>query len=152
MPGKELVFEIALVIHGLSTFCMTGLIWIVQTVHYPAFSYIDKKRFRSFEAFHMKQISYLVVPLMLIELITGLIAIASSPSSLFSLLSLNLALLGGIWIYTWQVSAKIHELLLKSFEETLVERLVSTNWLRTILWSTRSFIVVVALIFFERLL
>ena len=46
---------------------LTGLIWTVQLVHYPAFRYIAEKRFTEFGAIHQRRIRLVVGPLMRIE-------------------------------------------------------------------------------------
>jgi len=32
-----------ILIQSISTFLLTGLIWVIQCVHYPFFSFIDKQ-------------------------------------------------------------------------------------------------------------
>jgi len=47
---------------------MTGLIWLVQLVHYPSFRYVDTVNARDFHAYHTARISVIVMPVMIIEL------------------------------------------------------------------------------------
>ena len=47
---------------------MVGVIWVIQLVHYPSFHFINKKDYEQFQDFHMKRITYIVMPTMLIEL------------------------------------------------------------------------------------
>ena len=52
---------------------MVGLIWTIQLVHYPTFHFIDKNLYSSFQKFHMNSISLIVVPVMVLELATGVL-------------------------------------------------------------------------------
>ena len=62
-------------IHLISTSMMVAIIWIVQILHYPTFKFIDQKRYEEFQDFHMKRISYIIIPIMLVELISGVIVL-----------------------------------------------------------------------------
>lgn len=120
----------------LSTSLMVGAIWIVQLVHYPAFLFVDPKKFKDFEAFHAKTISYIVMPLMLTELFCSVSLFLTSNSQWLPL-SINLFLLLMIWIITFFISVPCHTQLTQGYNETIIKRLVNTNWLRTLLWSSR---------------
>ena len=58
-------------IHLITTAMMVSIIWLVQILHYPTFLYIDNERYTEFQNFHMKNISFLIIPLMLLEFLTG---------------------------------------------------------------------------------
>ena len=62
-------------VHLIFTAIMVGVIWLVQFVHYPSFNFIDKKFYSDFQNFHIKRISFIVIPVMLLELVSGLILI-----------------------------------------------------------------------------
>lgn len=122
-----------------STFALTGLIWTIQLVHYPAFRYIAEPHFVDFEAFHQRQISWVVVPLMLVELLTTLALIVWRPSGL----PLHFAILGAllvlaIWVCTFAVQVPLHNRLAQGFDRAAIDALVHTNWIRTILWTLRA--------------
>ena len=53
-----------LLAHLISTWFMTGLIWLVQIVHYPLFTFVDKSNYNSFQNAHMLRIGILVIPVM----------------------------------------------------------------------------------------
>ena len=76
-----------LLLHFVCCLFMTGLIFYVQIVHYPSFSFVSEKRFRDFHHFHVRRTSYVVMPVMLAELVTGALLLWFSPAS--SLLTLN---------------------------------------------------------------
>ena len=59
--------------HIVSTSLMVGVIWVMQLVHYPSFNFINLKVYKSFQEFHMKKISLIVIPIMTIELTSGIL-------------------------------------------------------------------------------
>ncbi len=116
-----------------SSFMMTSLIWIVQLVHYPAFRYIEPSSFKKFCKFHQTSISFIVLPLMLIEL-GSLLYLSSITQDISFILCLILIIF--CWFITFKFSMKFHGLLLNNgFDLQIINKLVYTNWLRTIAWS-----------------
>ena len=116
-----------------------GLIWTVQIVHYPSFRYIDKKRYFEFQEFHMKRISYVVMPLMLIELLSGSILLMHNLDDLYFILSFVCLVI--IWAWTFFVNVPIHSKLMKSYEAKQLDKLILSNWPRTILWTVKLFLI-----------
>jgi len=55
----------ALLIQSFATFAMTGLIWLIQGVHYPLLAKIGANEFTEYVHLHAKDITYIVGPLML---------------------------------------------------------------------------------------
>ncbi len=111
------------------------LIWIIQVVHYPSFRFVDGNRFSSFHSFHSRSISYLVMPLMLIELIVAATLISKFPTNF--LVVASLLLLAGIWALTFFVSVPCHNILSKKHDPKTIEKLIKTNWFRTLLWTSK---------------
>lgn len=77
----------------------------------------------------------LVLPIMTLELISGALLCIEAPELL---IFTNFIMLLMIWLATAVISVPIHNRMARgdSRAET-INRLVSTNWLRTILWSLR---------------
>ncbi|MFN7904228.1 MAG: hypothetical protein ACK5P5_03500 [Pseudobdellovibrionaceae bacterium] len=124
---------------------MTGLIWVIQILHYPAFALIREERFSEFHAFHSKNITYIVGPVMLIELATAsLLVVKFSEQKFFWV---NLFFLLVIWGCTALLSVPIHNDLALQQDQDLISKLVATNWPRTILWSLR---LIALVIFFSQ--
>ena len=128
------MMKVILLIHFSTCLLMTGIIWIIQMVHYPTFRFIKGQNFTSFSTFHVKSISTIVLPLMLIELMTATLLIVVSPNDFFYI---NLTLLVITWGVTFLVSMPIHKALLIRYDSLAIENLIKTNWLRTILWTIR---------------
>ena len=110
---------------------MVAIIWIVQILHYPTFKFIDQKKYEEFQDFHMKRISYVIIPIMLFELISGVIVLILD-SSLYTLFAASLMLLIFIWILTALLFSKVHAYLLKGYDEDSINKLIGLNWIRTI--------------------
>ena len=123
-------------IHLYCCLMMTGLIWIVQLVHYPSFRFIPPEKFRAFSHFHVTRISIIVLPLMLIELISGFWLFWQNMA--FNPWGMNFALILVIWICTFFLSIPCHASLLKQHNPQKIQWLIVTNWPRTLLWSLRS--------------
>ena len=123
-------------IHFLSTSVMVGVIWVIQLLHYPSFHFVQKSDYPKFQQFHMSRISLIVIPAMIIEFITGIIMLQFGFSSNFLFIS-SLVILITIWGITFIFFTKMHQVLISGYNEIIVNRLISINWSRTLLWSLR---------------
>lgn len=133
-PHIRLLF----VIHAASSLYMAGLIWFVQVVHYPLFAGVGRPEFPAYEQRHTKLVTWVVAPPMLIEGMTALLLFWFRPAGVSNwALGTGLALLGVIWLSTALVQVPCHEFLSRDFNPDVHQRLVLTNWLRTIAWSLR---------------
>jgi hypothetical protein len=117
------------------TSMLTCLIWIIQILHYPSFKFVRESSFTSFEAFHTKSISLIVMPLMIAELLTISLLILKNPQSLILISSLVMVVL--IWLSTFYFSIPCHNILSQKHDIQTIEKLIMTNWPRTILWSSK---------------
>jgi hypothetical protein len=116
---------------------MTGLIWLVQIVHYPGFVYVDVKGWSEFHRFHSARISWIVLPVMVTELVTGFFLFFQFSGWIYNANFLAILL---TWATTFFVSVPLHNRLSQRRDEDIVRKLVLTNWLRTSLWTTRLFL------------
>lgn len=126
-----------------ATLFMVGLIWFVQIVHYPLYANVGHEQFPEYEALHNRLTTWVVGPVMLIELATAAALLKYSPHGSTSLTWLGLGLLVVIWISTAALSVPAHDSLAAGFSDGAYRKLVSTNWIRTIAWSMRGIIVTV---------
>ena len=127
-------YQVLIAIQAFSCFFMTGLIWMVQLVHYPGFAYIEKNRFAEFHLFHSKKITYIVLPVMAFELVTAFI-LCLSWDQIFIWNFISVIVL---WLLTGLVSVPIHSSLSAKMDLKKIRRLVMTNWFRTATWTFRS--------------
>ncbi len=128
--------QFVFLLHFASTVFLTGVIWLVQLVHYPTFHYIKSSEFQKFCQFHQNSISWVVAPMMVFELITSLYLVVSPVAS--GKLYLGLGLIALIWLSTFFLSVPLHTKLLLGPQPDVIQNLVLTNWPRTFLWTIRS--------------
>ena len=122
--------------HLIFTSIMTGVIWVIQIVHYPSFHFMEKELYTAFQKFHMNKISIIVIPIMLAELITGMMLfLDKSSKSPFLIISFVILVL--IWLITGVFFSKAHNELMTGYQELVVNQLVVMNWIRTLLWTLR---------------
>ena len=135
-----------LLLHGLATCLMVGIIWFVQVVHYPLFAMVDAQSFPAYERRHQYLTTWVVGPLMIVELATAIVLLWLRPAGVpFTLLAAGVVLLAIIWVSTWQLQVPQHRALARAFTAELQQKLVRGNWWRTIAWSLRAGVVVAML-------
>lgn len=126
----------------LSTAYLTGLIWFVQVVHYPLFAAVGSERFCDYEKRHVRATTAVVGPPMLIEVASAILLAFTQIDRQIRMLNLiGVGLLGLIWLSTWMLQVPCHRLLECNHSDAVIRRLVRTNWLRTIAWTTRMLLV-----------
>lgn len=113
---------------------MLAIIWLIQLIHYPSFLHINENEFKDFHAKHTQIMEFLVGPVMVLELIISCMQLSTGVNaSSISLLIIVLCL----WFFTFFVSVPIHNKLSGGFQKTLIQKLILTNWLRTLLWTIK---------------
>ena len=138
-----LILVIQLCVNGF----MTGLIWFVQSVHYPLFAQVDSEHHLIYHQLHVLKTTWVVGPPMLIELgCTVLLWVNLMNSNQLSLYSnvifQNLVwatslCLAIVWLSTACLQVPDHTQLSQSFDSAIHHHLVKTNWIRTIGWSLK---------------
>ena len=126
-------------IHFLSTSLMVGIIWVIQLLHYPTFHFIKESHYEEFQHFHMQRISFIVIPVMITELLSGFMLVYFFRSNL---LIFCLIILLVIWLITFVFFTKLHQSLLGGYNKITIDKLVQINWSRTVLWSLRLIILI----------
>lgn len=118
---------------------LTGLIWTIQIVHYPGFLGVGVEKFIAYQHNHMRTISYVVIPLMVAELAVALWLQLLHHDSLSRITYLATAMVLVIWLSTLFISSPLHgKLSAQGYNPQLIQRLVATNWIRTVAWSIRT--------------
>lgn len=133
-------------VHLAATWFLVGLIWMIQVVHYPSFSSIDRVGYQTFQHRHMAQMGRLIGLPWLIE---GLFVIALfiwAPTSVIRALAAVGGLLeGAVIAVTVFSSIPAHAALSEGFSEDSHRRLLRTNWLRTAAWTARGVIAAIVI-------
>ncbi|MBC8100522.1 MAG: hypothetical protein H7Y11_13850 [Armatimonadetes bacterium] len=131
--------KMLLLANAAATLLMTGVIWLIQVVHYPLFDRVGAEAFRTYEAAHTNLITCVVLPLMLIELLTAILLVAQPiPQVPPLVIWVGLGLVGVVWLTTAFVQVPLHGQLAAGFDVGAHQALVASNWVRTIAWSLRS--------------
>jgi hypothetical protein len=119
---------------------LAGLIWTIQLVHYPAFRYVDAQKFTEFAQFHQKWITPLVALPMVLELLSSLALLWYKPSHLMAICFVFVLV---IWGTTFFMSIPLHAKLSEGFDLDTIDRLITSNWLRTIAWTLKTLLLLV---------
>lgn len=134
--------KLLLITQLATTLMMTGVIWLVQIVHYPLFGFVGGERYKEFHVAHMNWITYVVAPLMIAEAVSSVLLIFYPPTNFdWRLLWLGAALVVIVWLSTFLVQVPLHEKLAQGFSADAHSLLINTNWIRTICWTLRAALV-----------
>ena len=138
--------KLLLLVHVAATLIMFGVILVVQIVHYPLFGQVGAESYVTYQAQHMRLISIVVFPPMVVELVTALLLVWWQPLGLPGWqVWLGLALVGVIWGSTALLQVPLHSALTDGFDASAHRKLVASNWVRTIAWGARSVLVLAML-------
>lgn len=116
--------------------CDSGLmvlIWMVQLIIYPSFSYYKLEDLYKWHESYTKRIAIIVIPLLFGQLITTSLQVYSQ-LDFYTMSSAILVI--GAWFSTFMIFIPLHANISNKRAVPLsVEKLKLHNWLRTILWS-----------------
>lgn len=127
-----------LLLHAAVTLAMAGVILVGQLVHYPLFRHVGAATFATYQAEHLRRITWIVAPLMTTELGTAGLLVWSPPPGVPAWQGwAGFALVVFIWGTTALVQVPLHDRLAEGFDAAVHRRLVRTNWLRTGSWGLR---------------
>lgn len=109
------------------------LIWAVQLVIYPCFQYYSKENLLVWHKSYTLRVTFIVLPLMLSQLALAVIQLWHFQNwyTVSSIL-----IIASLWILTFSIFVPLHQ----SIDNTIpapdvCHKLVSKNWMRTVLWS-----------------
>jgi uncharacterized membrane protein len=123
-----------ILLHVFSCWFMTGCIWLVQILIYPSLGFVGESEFQAYHQSHMKRITWVVAPMMALELISGVWLLAATPNASYFF---NLASIFLLWGLTGFLNVPTHRDL--KFDNNDSKRLlVLCNWPRTVIWTLRS--------------
>ena len=120
-------------IHSLVDFGMCVVLWLVQLVIYPSFLRIEPSELPAWHKAYTFRVSFVILPLMLGQLMLAILGLWGDPSILEWV---AFAFVLACWILTFFVSVPLHRKIEQNdtTKETR-QKLITTNWPRTILWS-----------------
>ena len=118
---------------ALTDFGLVVLIWIVQLIIYPSFHVVADRDFRAWHERYRTLISYLVIPLTFSQVGFHAAGLYEDISALRIVAAL---LVAGAWITTLALSVPCHNALADGGKSSaVIQRLIRTNWLRTVCWN-----------------
>jgi len=127
-------------LHLAATCYMSGLIWVIQMVHYPMLARTGES-FDDCQRFHLSRMTFIVAPVMLLELACAIWLAWRYPDE--PVWWAGLALLAVIWISTFILQVPRHDKLARDgFSQTMHAGLVNSNWIRTAAWTLRAILFV----------
>lgn len=134
--------DIVLVVNLLATWTMVGVIWFVQVVHYPLLSVVPVESAASVAVEHQRRTGWVVGAPMALEGVSTLALLFMVPQGVAWfvpwLAGIPLAVALGATIF---LSVPRHERMARDPDIEVGRELVTTNWVRTIAWTSRGFIV-----------
>lgn len=130
-------------IHLLATTAMAGLIWFVQVVHYPLFANVPASASTAYAERHQRLTARVVGAPMAVEGVCALWLFFAPPAGVGRLLPFIAGLILAVVLgSTVMLQVPRHGRLARTTSadeiDKVVTSLVTTNWVRTIGWSTRS--------------
>ena len=115
---------------------LVGIILLTQFVNYPLFKKINN----DFECFHTDytyRIGYLVAPIMILELIVVTLILFNNVVNNFIIIITLTTIL--IWASTFFIQVPIHNKIGHRKDIRKINKLIQSNFIRTILWSAKLF-------------
>jgi hypothetical protein len=120
-------------VRNIIDFGLVVLIWLTQAVVYPSLEHIEPSDFRQWHHRLTQIMTAFVAPLMFGQaaVIVYQIAVQAQLSDF-----LSAALVVGCWTSTFTLTMPYHATLQRDGKQIeIIEKLIRSNWIRTILWS-----------------
>jgi len=120
--------------HFAVSLALAVVLWSVQLVIYPAFTFIDPNHFERWHYRYTGAITWIVAPLMLAQFsgVAGRLILLGRPNVIWWV-ELSCTLIA--WTVTFLVSVPLHNRLQRERNEATMNSLVRTNWWRTAAWT-----------------
>lgn len=117
----------------LLDFGLCILIWMVQLIVYPSFTFYNNTQLLTWHKTYTKAIAFIVIPLMLGQLGIAIYQVFLVQNS-YTLVSIVLVVF--LWGITLLKFAPMHQQISEGNTQIqLLKTLVQTNWIRTIIWT-----------------
>ena len=120
-------------LHSLVNFGMCVVLWLVQLVIYPSFLRVEPSKLIAWHKVYTFRVSFVILPLMFGQLVLTILSVLEGPSILEWV---AFAFVLVCWILTFFVSVPLHRKIEQNdITRETRQKLITTNWPRTILWS-----------------
>ena len=139
MDYTALILQISLLIDA----GLVVLIWMVQLVIYPSFTYYSPENLFKWHQKYTTRLAFVVIPLMLSQLVLAIVAVSYQLNMVHSC---SLLIVLFLWVFTFTSFAPLHHKISEgNTNQSILQLLIRRNWIRTFLWS---FLCIVHLIAF----
>ena len=118
---------------------LVGVILMTQILSYPLLLKLGISNFYNYYNSYTKRISFIVIPLMIFEVLLSIIL--NIILNNFYLFASNI-LLFVVWGSTFFIQVPIHNKLSTNHSYVLINKLIYTNWIRTIAWICKLIILI----------
>lgn len=109
------------------------LIWLVQLIIYPSFTYYTPDNLIKWHQKYTTRLAFVVIPLMLCQLVLAVSSVFYH-LNIVSFCSLIIVLF--LWIFTFLSFAPLHfQISEGNTSQSLLKLLIQRNWFRTFFWS-----------------
>ena len=127
------------VLHLAFTLAMVGVMTTVQLVVYPQYDLVDPADFSEYVRSHGQRIGWPLAAFAPAEVALALLMWLRAPARRLKMLTFaSGALLAFAWIVTMVWFAPLHGRLISDpYDPERIDQLVTTNWIRTIVWWVR---------------
>lgn len=124
------------VVHAAAALVLTGLIWVVQLVVYPAFAEVGRDQWPAYHRAHSRRIAVAVGPPWAVQALSAVgLLITRPPAVPLALVLGALVCLAGTVAATLLLAVPLHGRLARDADPDAVARLVRRNWLRVAAWT-----------------
>ncbi|PQB08991.1 hypothetical protein BST83_01170 [Polaribacter filamentus] len=126
---SQIILQISLLVDA----GLVVLIWMVQLIIYPSFTYYKSENLIKWHQKYTNSIAIVVVPLMLSQLTLAIVAVFLK-QNFTTILTLLIVLF--LWIFTFLSFAPLHFKISEgNTNQKLLKLLIQRNWIRTFFWS-----------------
>jgi hypothetical protein len=109
------------------------LIWLVQLIIYPSFTYYSAKNLFKWHQKYTTRLAFVVIPLMLSQLVLAIVAVFYE-LNMVNIYSLLIVLF--LWLFTFISFAPLHHKISEGdTNQSILQLLIRRNWIRTFFWS-----------------
>jgi len=131
--------DVLLVVQAVASGAMCGIIWFVQVVHYPLFARSGGDE-RGFAEENQRRTGRVVIPFMLAEGAAAAVLAWMPPAGVPRTAAvIGVTAVAMLWLSTGMIQVPLHARLAREgHSPEIVAALVRSNWVRTLLWTTRA--------------
>lgn len=137
--------EAVLLANAASTLFMVGLAWFVGVVHYPLFASVGERDFQAYHALHSRRTTWVVLPVMSVELLTSIALAVDPPGDERALAIVGALLALGTWALTGAAAVPAHRGLGEGFSAAGLRRLRRADQVRAAVWTAHGAVVIALL-------